>query len=301
MEKDNLKYIKHIEIQGLWGRYDVNWELNPDVNILVGENGTGKSTILQFFNTLVGGKYGLFDRFVLDIDNRNSAHLRKFKNIIIEFLGGESIFARYFPDNKKLEIDNTVMVHIDVDFIKTFDSNPSEPSDRKKQDFSPLGKELDKIMQRYINYQLTKSNQFINENISKEQAFGKRLWLIETLNKLFEPTKKTIDTTVNEIAFKTERGERINWIDLSSGEKQLLIILLTVLCQDEKPSILLMDEPEISLHLRWQYELIEILRTLNPNCQLIIATHSPSIFNHGWRDKVFWIEDIVKEMEAAHE
>jgi predicted ATPase len=75
---------------------------------------------------------------------------------------------------------------------------------------------------------------------------------------------------------------------LSTGEKQLLIILLTVLCQDKKPSILLLDEPEMSLHLRWQYELIEIIRTLNPNCQIIAAVHSPSLFNDGWRNKVFW-------------
>ena len=94
----------------------------------------------------------------------------------------------------------------------------------------------------------------------------------------------------------TNTGKKLNIFELSSGEKQLLLILLTVLCQDEKPSILLMDEPEISLHLRWQYELIEIIRTLNPNCQVIIATHSPSIYGKGWRDKVFFMNQIITQL-----
>ena len=76
----------------------------------------------------------------------------------------------------------------------------------------------------------------------------------------------------------------------------MLLILLTVLCQDEQPAILLMDEPEISLHLRWQYELINIIRTLNPNCQVIIATHSPSIYGKGWRNKVFFMDKLLEEL-----
>lgn len=45
-------YIERIEIEGLWGRFDVDWKLNPDVNILIGKNGTGKTTILRAINNL---------------------------------------------------------------------------------------------------------------------------------------------------------------------------------------------------------------------------------------------------------
>ena len=73
----------------------------------------------------------------------------------------------------------------------------------------------------------------------------------------------------------------------------MLIILLTVLIQDQKNCILLMDEPEISLHYEWQKRLIEIIRELNPNVQLIIATHSPFIAMDGWLDKITNITDIT--------
>ena len=81
---------------------------------------------------------------------------------------------------------------------------------------------------------------------------------------------------------------------LSSGEKQLLIILLRVFLMEEQPYILLMDEPEISLHIEWQYRLFEEIRNLNPNCQIITSTHSPSLFGDGWGDKLFYIEDMVR-------
>ena len=53
-------------------------------------------------------------------------------------------------------------------------------------------------------------------------------------------------------------------------------------------------KPEISLHIEWQYRLFEEIRNLNPNCQIITSTHSPSLFGDGWGDKLFYIEDMVR-------
>ena len=51
--KKQADYIKRIEINGLWGRKNISWELQPEVNILSGVNGGGKSTILnKSVNTL---------------------------------------------------------------------------------------------------------------------------------------------------------------------------------------------------------------------------------------------------------
>jgi predicted ATPase len=65
--------------------------------------------------------------------------------------------------------------------------------------------------------------------------------------------------------------------NLSSGEKQLLIILGEALLQDKAPCIYIADEPELSLHVTWQEQLIANLRRVNPNAQIIFATHSPDI------------------------
>ena len=44
-------YIRRIEIKGLWARFNIQWDLRPDVNILSGINGVGKTTILNRSNS----------------------------------------------------------------------------------------------------------------------------------------------------------------------------------------------------------------------------------------------------------
>ena len=79
---------------------------------------------------------------------------------------------------------------------------------------------------------------------------------------------------------------------LSSGEKQLLVILLTVLVEDQLPYVLFMDEPEVSLHVEWQQTLIDSIMKLNPNLQIILTTHSPAVVMNGWLDKVTEVSEI---------
>jgi len=69
---------------------------------------------------------------------------------------------------------------------------------------------------------------------------------------------------------------------LSSGEKQLLILLTETLLQQSQPYIFIADEPELSLHIEWQRNLVNSIRNLNPNAQIIFATHAPEIAaNHS--------------------
>ena len=303
VEEQKSKYISNIEIKGLWGRYDVNWKLNSDVNILVGENGTGKSTILKLVYTYLKWSSTLLNRFMFEAETKQGLILRKSNSLKIQFNDKDSIETIYNPETGFNKILKSSLFYLNISLITTFDSI-SEISELDKKFSTELNTELDFYLQKeivnFISYQLDLSKKIINKKQDVDIVFAKRKYFIQIVNHLFSKTGKILDENENGITFLLG-DKQIKTYELSSGEKQLLLILLTVLNQDEKPSILLMDEPEISLHLRWQYELIEILRTLNPNCQLIIATHSPSIFNHGWRDKVFWIEDIVKEKEAVHE
>ncbi|GAA1643166.1 AAA family ATPase [Georgenia ruanii] len=62
---------------------------------------------------------------------------------------------------------------------------------------------------------------------------------------------------------------------LSSGEKQLLLLLLET--ANARQNSVIVDEPELSLHVDWQQDLIENMRVLNSEAQVIIATHSPEV------------------------
>ena len=116
---------------------------------------------------------------------------------------------------------------------------------------------------------------------------------LNLVDELFKDTNKTIVRDSNEIIFKQE-GDILYPYQLSSGEKQMLVILLTVLVQDNRHGVLFMDEPEISLHVEWQQRLISIIRELNPNVQIILTTHSPAVIMDGWMDVVTEVSDITE-------
>lgn len=93
--------------------------------------------------------------------------------------------------------------------------------------------------------------------------------------------------------YVVSREEIIPISALSSGEKQILLILLRVFLLDRDEAYVLLDEPENSLDISWQFELINMLVRLNPNAQYFITTHSPSIFGDGWGDKIIYMEDVT--------
>jgi predicted ATP-dependent endonuclease of OLD family len=88
--------------------------------------------------------------------------------------------------------------------------------------------------------------------------------------------------------------EDIHYDGLSSGEKQLLIIFIETLLQKQNRYIFLTDEPELSLHIAWQREIIPAIKRLNPNAQVIAATHSPEVASK-YRNFIIDMEDLIDD------
>jgi predicted ATP-dependent endonuclease of OLD family len=106
-----------------------------------------------------------------------------------------------------------------------------------------------------------------------QPAFEFRSWF----GNLFTGPKRLVfSETKIEVALPD--GESIGLAGLSSGEKHLLRILVDVM--QAGPNSVLIDEPEISMHVDWQTNFIELVRSLNPDCQLVLATHSPEIVSN---------------------
>ena len=74
----------------------------------------------------------------------------------------------------------------------------------------------------------------------------------------------------------------------------MLVILLTALVENQEHYALLMDEPEISLHIEWQQKLISLIRKINPNAQIILSTHSPALIMDGWMGNVTEVNEITQ-------
>jgi predicted ATP-binding protein involved in virulence len=84
--------------------------------------------------------------------------------------------------------------------------------------------------------------------------------------------------------FTTSRGQPLSPQNLSSGEQHILIQIYDLLFSDRPDSLILIDEPEISLHVAWQLSFLEGLHqitSLVPH-DIVLATHSPQIIGDRW-------------------
>lgn len=277
-----MNHIKKIEVKGLWGRFNLVWKLGESVNILSGGNGSGKSTLL-------GCVCDLFT------DGRFSPEKAELIDRLDVTLDDGVVLSSAHPFDSQA-------YHVEI--ISTFDMALSRRSvittsglDQKID--TELDWELFKLEKRYLSYQLEIGRQVIDaltKGTPSDQISAltsHKTLFYDILDTLFAHTRKTIDRTKDYLCFQIQDAYTILPWQLSSGEKQILIILTTVLVQNRRPSVMIMDEPEISLHFEWQKRLFEDILQLNPNLQLIVATHSPALVMKGWVDMVTQIDDIV--------
>ena len=261
-------YIKQIEIDSLWsGKKHILWNLDPQVNILSGINGVGKSTILNKIFRSINTNGDLLN------------HLLKGVHITVE------------PEEA---------THVRYDIIRSLDSPVLDLETMAHVDSriaSALDFQLYHLQRKYLDYQVNIGNRMIaalqqGRTEEAQQLSQPKSRFQDMVDELFEETGKKMVRTENEIRF-SQIGETLVPYQLSSGEKQMLAILLTVLVEDQQPYVLFMDEPEVSLHIEWQKRMIDLIVELNPNVQIILTTHSPAVIMKGWVDKVTEVSDIT--------
>lgn len=128
----------------------------------------------------------------------------------------------------------------------------------------------------------------------RDAIFQPRIKFEGIINELFSGKEIHFDDR-NTPMVHLETGEIVGIEVLSSGEKQLFIILGEALLQEERPVVFISDEPELSLHVSWQSALFGHIRSLNGSCQIISATHSPDIVG-AFQDRVIKIEKCISDV-----
>jgi len=289
-------YIRKIEIKNFRGN-DFSWPLNTDVNVLIGKNGSGKSTILRMLNEAVLPEDSRLNFRLFDPIDKMIIELEDDLVIVVDS-GSRSITGN----------QGDTSYHLKTNLINTFDvvEKSSDPNttlldfhlNKLKQEFIIYQRDLLDNVEKILKIDYARESRSDDDREAKnaklekiESIYDPKNIFLKILSELFNQTGKKFD----EKAFNfLEMGSDnpISPESLSSGEKQILIILFTTLLQNKKPYILLMDEPEISLHIDWQRSLIQHIKQINPLSQIIMATHSPTIYYQGWIEKVTRIEEI---------
>lgn len=137
---------------------------------------------------------------------------------------------------------------------------------------------IDNII-RYAN-EYSNNIQRLNEPINR---------FVDSVNLFFKESQKeiVIDNQGNIVIKVNNVHNPFSVFELSSGEKQLIIMLAHIAFnnKNKNTSILIIDEPELSLHISWQELFVDALLKASPNAQYLLATHAPAIISRIERRK----------------
>ncbi|MBL0882621.1 MAG: AAA family ATPase [Chitinophagaceae bacterium] len=168
-----------------------------------------------------------------------------------------------------------------------------ENLDKKEKDDFLSDKYRDIISQWYLNGNQLKR---IDDIITYSQEYQKKILELRsplkklevlTSNFLKEGGKALVTEADGEIKIKLKNQKTANVYELSSGEKQIIIMIAHLIFEEaQKPSgVFIIDEPELSLHIAWQEIFVQSITQASPKTQFILATHSPSIIAKVEKEK----------------
>lgn len=213
---------------------------------------------------------------VLDVSGRLKSLLDKAKREYLE---------------KAQKIDNTLV-----------DSLLNRNNFLSKDDYEKRKKDAEKAISELAEFGLVEPVKIRPYNDEQKTVLTVYLEKLEEKLKVYDPLreklllfKKMIDnlrfvgkkmsfSTVDGILAESECGELIDLDMLSSGEQNEIIMLYSAIFEVADNSILLVDEPETSLHVEWQADFLDNLEQIAKvkSLQVIVSTHSPQIIGSRW-------------------
>lgn len=129
---------------------------------------------------------------------------------------------------------------------------------------------------------------YLNDLEKKLNVFDSLLEKLELFTSILNErrfTYKSINISREKgFYFKTTKDKELKLNQLSSGEQHEVVLLYELIFKTDRGILVLIDEPEISLHITWQKEFLDdLLKIINiQKFQVLVATHSPSIINDRW-------------------
>ena len=281
--------IDSIEISGIGPIRELKVDFNSHFNIICGQNGVGKTTLLE----CIGQSFAQYRNREL---KRNATfEIGKYKlnfndNSIFE-LNYSSFRPNEQPnDHKGLYKNGKQIISFKAHRNLNYQIIQNVPRDLDKKDYQFANETIEGVKSNEVKGWLV--NRFLwsgHQNLLKPvqiQNFEKAKASFSALNKTVEFSK--VDPATNDIMVNTPQGE-IYFEYLSSGYKSCLVILLGLIKEIEfrfkDPAIVvsdfegivLIDELDVHLHPEWQAKFYKAIKELLPKAQIFTTTHSPHI------------------------
>ncbi|WP_374123346.1 AAA family ATPase [Leptotrichia hongkongensis] len=297
--------IKNLHIKEFKGLRDIsiNFEKNDkplDLVVLAGSNGSGKTrileSILRYFQYNINYKRNNIETGIF--------YEEKEKNCISnvqDFFYGLEYFSNYEVNNplyeKHIEIKNKLDILPKIIYVPTEINfqKMDVASTTLVQEYKFINIVNTNLIKDIPSYIATKMISAMLKN-KNEKVGDVQKKVFNEINEIFE--NLSIDVKVEDISqdgrnitlFTNPSGDEFDINELSSGEKQLFLRTLAIKMLNPENSIILIDEPELSLHPKWQQRIVDVYRKIGKNNQIIIATHSPHILGSVRKENIMLLD-----------
>ena len=303
--------IKNLHIKEFKGLRDIsiNFEKNDeplDLVVLAGSNGSGKTRILEsildYFNIVL----------VVPEEAQNKIELffESMEEKCIDKLGHELSFMyclKFGSKEKKISVGSVGARYLDIkkelNILPKIIYAPAEMNFKKMdmasttliQEYNFINIVNTNLVKDIPSYIATKIISAIFKN-KNEKVGDVQKKVFDEINEIFEILD--IDVKIEDISqdgrnipiFTNSAGDKFDINELSSGEKQLFLRTLAIKMLNPENSIILIDEPELSLHPKWQQRIVDVYRKIGKNNQIIIATHSPHILGSVKKENIILLD-----------
>lgn len=297
--------IKNLQIKEYNGleNLDINFESEGkvlDLIVLAGINGSGKTRVLEsvldFFYKIEmfyksQNKIELFYEEIENESIKTVGNIDVFYNELKNGSKGAFLSPKYLEIKKILKkFPKIIYVPTEINFQKV---QKAQTNFKKEYSFINIVDSYEiKDIPSYIATRISKvANE--EENLTMGQVRKK---VFAEINGIFEILE--LDVKLSEISkdensmpiFTDSSGKKFGINELSSGEKQLFLRTLAIKMLEPENSIIMIDEPELSLHPKWQQKIVDVYRKIGRNNQIILATHSPHILGSVEKENIILLE-----------
>lgn len=296
----------HLENHPLFGTMEIDFigidGKALDKNIIAGENGAGKTTLLTTIFEILTNKENSFLNTYLEI----------------EFSGpdGDQIIEPCFNANfkSKQELYSSLSKTASENGISRVIYMPTEINfdslSTKTLSFSSIYSFKTVIDRQILNdipsFLATRINNEVFKDMENPAKYAIER-VCNEINSLF----KILESDIRIIGlnpegeklpiFRNSSGNVFNINHLSSGEKQLFVRIMALKMLNANNSVILIDNPEISMHPLWQQRIINVYQHMGNNNQIFAATQSPQVLSSVTKENVkLLIKDKGKIKMDSH-
>ena len=317
--------IRNLYITEYKGLRDItlNFENNNnvlDLVVLAGENGSGKTRVLEsiyYYFEMLRSKVVSLELFyekneneVLDklMSTEGLTEIEKEMQKDIEYVDCLRNIKYYNQDYKEggNQNINSKIISQSFEKLKIFPKIIYVPTEIN---FQKMNAASTTLIQEYKFINIVDTNlikdipSYIATKIISEMLKNKNEKVGDIQKKVFDEINEIFETLGIEVKiedisqdgrnipiFTNSSGDKFDINELSSGEKQLFLRTLAIKMLNPENSIILIDEPELSLHPKWQQRIVDVYRKIGKNNQIIIATHSPHVLGSVKKENIMLLD-----------